>query len=31
MRYIKIEDKEQAEAIDRLKFGVSLREGAKPL
>ncbi|MBA7482461.1 Tyrosine recombinase XerD [subsurface metagenome] len=32
MRYIKIENKEQAEAIDRLEFGISFqREGAKPL
>jgi site-specific recombinase XerD len=32
MRYIKIENKEQAEAIDRLEFGVSFQgEGAKPL
>ena len=32
MRYIRIENKEQAEAIDRLEFGVSFqREGAKPL
>ncbi len=32
MKYIKIENKEQAEAIDRLEFGISFqREGAKPL
>ncbi len=32
MRYIRIENKEQAEAIDRLEFGISFqREGAKPL
>ena len=32
MRYIKIENKKQAEAVDRLEFGVSFqREGAKPL
>jgi len=32
MRYIKIENKEQAEAIDRLEFGISFqREGAKPI
>jgi integrase len=27
MRYIKIENKEQAEAIDRLEFGVTLQGG----
>ena len=26
MRYIRIENKEQAEAIDRLEFGVTLQE-----
>ena len=32
MRYVKIENKEQAEAIDRLEFGISFQgEGAKPL
>jgi len=32
MRYIKIENKEQAEAIDRLEFGIPFqREGALPL
>lgn len=36
MRYIRIENKEQAEAIDRLEFGVSFevgrgRKGASPL
>jgi len=32
MRYIKIENKEQAEAIYRPEFGISFqREGAKPL
>ncbi len=31
MRYVKIENKEQAEAIDRLEFGVPFqRKGAKP-
>ncbi|GAI44120.1 unnamed protein product, partial [marine sediment metagenome] len=30
MRYIRIENKEQAEALDRLEFGVSFQaEGAK--
>jgi hypothetical protein len=32
MRYIRIENKEQAEAVDRLEFGVSFEgKGASPL
>jgi hypothetical protein len=32
MRYTKIKNKEQVEAIDRLEFGVFFQgEGAKPL
>ena len=31
MRYVKIENKEQAEAIDQLEFGTPFNEGAKSL